>query len=236
MEKVITSEQTGGAYATEKLTILVIAPHTDDAELGAGASINRWQLEGHRVIIVNLSDTRNINGSTVGLRLRDEATKASAALGVERDDVIFGDFSTRHFSEERQRILDFLIGLRLKIKPDIVIGPSISDSHQDHSAVAQEIQRAFKAITVLGFDTYWNISEQKFPVVVEVSNLDISSKVKSLSAYSSQSAKPYMKKKNIMGQAAMRGLPRGFDYAEAFSVEQISMNLDARIGKLSDRE
>jgi LmbE family N-acetylglucosaminyl deacetylase len=232
----ITTNQTGDSHGIGKLTILVIAPHTDDAELGAGASINRWRLEGHRITIVNLSDTRNINGSTVGQRLRDEATKASAALGVERDDVIFGDFSTRHFSEERQRILDFLIELRLKLKPDIVIGPSISDTHQDHSVVAKEIQRAFKVTTVLGFDTYWNISERKFPVVVEVSNLDISSKVRSLSAYESQSGKLYMKEKNIMGQAAMRGLPRGFDYAEAFSVEQISMNLDARIGTLSDHE
>jgi LmbE family N-acetylglucosaminyl deacetylase len=218
------------------MTLLLVAPHADDAELGAGASINRWLAEGHRVVVVNLSDTQNINGEMAGLSLRAEAIAASALLGLDVKDVIFGDFPTRHFSSERQRILDFLIQIRDELRPDVIIGPSISDTHQDHGVVANEIQRAFRNSTILGFDTYWNIPEQKFPVVVEVSRQNISAKVRALSEFESQSGKKYMQKKNILSQAAVRGLPRGFDFAEAFSVVQISMNLNTRIARVSAHE
>jgi len=215
-----------------QITILVVAPHADDAELGAGATINRWLAEGHRVAVVNLSDTQNINGKIAGLNLQAEAVAASALLGIKDEDVIFGDFPTRHFSSERQRILDFLIQIRDELRPDIVIGPSISDTHQDHGVVANEIQRAFRNSTILGVDTYWNIPDQKIPMVVEVSRQNISAKVRALSEFGSQSEKRYMQQNSVLGQARIRGLPRGFDFAEAFSVVQISMNSSTRIARL----
>jgi len=213
------------------MIILVVAPHSDDAELGAGASIGRWIGEGHRVVILNLSDTSNINGQEVGLRLRAEAMAASSRLGVRRVDITFGDFPTRHFSSERQLILDFLIQIGRQLQPDVVIGPSSSDTHQDHGVVAAEIQRAFKGSTILGLDTYWNIPKQSFPMVVEVSHENILAKVAALAEFASQSNKRYMQSESVFSQGRIRGLPRGFDFAEAFSVFQISMSLATLIGK-----
>tara|TARA_B110000503_G_scaffold115055_1_gene173134 strand:- start:772 stop:1428 length:657 start_codon:yes stop_codon:yes gene_type:complete len=214
------------------MTFLVIAPHTDDAELGAGATIHRLIAEGHRVVVANLSDTQNINGEIAGLTLRKEAKSASSLLGIRDEDLIFGDFPTRYFSLERQSILDFLIDIRKTIHPDVVIGPSIADTHQDHAVVAKEMQRAFRHSTNLGFDTYWNMTNQSVSMVLEVSRANLYSKVSALAEFSSQSERIYMKEGSVISQAVMRGLPRGYEFAEAFSVDQISIPLrrpDAKV-------
>jgi LmbE family N-acetylglucosaminyl deacetylase len=203
--------------------ILVLAPHTDDAELGSGASIHRWLGEGSEVWIANLSDTSNIFGEESGRIMRQEAIAAASCLGVGRDTVIFGDFPLRRFSENRQQLLDFLCEIDRQVKPDLVLGPSISDTHQDHGVVAQEMVRAFKRASIFGFDTYWNISRQDCSVVVQATEENVKMKIESLSKYVSQSDRAYMSPEAVMSQARIRGLPRGFGFAEAFSSIQISV-------------
>jgi LmbE family N-acetylglucosaminyl deacetylase len=201
--------------------VLVVAPHADDAELGAGGSIRRWVEEGRQVHILNMSDTSSVNGSKYGADLRNEARAAAAALGVERDNVSFANFPLRHFDSNRQAILDFLVELNNDLSPEIVIGPSFGDVHQDHSVVAKEIQRAFKKTTVLGFDTYWNMNVQKVDYVNELTQGQMRAKITALAAYKSQAQRPYMQSEVIMGLAKVRGLPKGFQFAEAFSVAQL---------------
>ena len=207
------------------IKILVIAPHTDDAELGAGAAISRWHSEGHEIWILNLSDTSNVSSKQAGFNLRIEAQNASSELGVPSDHILFGDFKTREFQSERQRLLDFLIVTRNQIQPDLVIGPSANDIHQDHSSVSEEIARAFSGkSSILGYDTYWNINNQACTFVVEISEEDLNTKVRALAMFESQKNRPYMDRENIKAQARVRGLPRGYEYAEAFSVVEISMS------------
>jgi N-acetylglucosamine malate deacetylase 1 len=204
--------------------ILVVAPHIDDAELGAGGSVRRWTKEGKEVFIVNLSDTSNIHGRLHGERLRAEAIIAASELGIQESHVQFANFALRNFNTERQAILDHLIQIKNTVQPGIVLGPSIGDIHQDHSVVAFEIQRAFKGLSILGFDTYWNMTIQKCEAVMELSEADLDAKIRALSQYSSQSDRPYMKSNAVAAQARIRGLPAGFEFAEAFSISQVVMS------------
>lgn len=203
--------------------ILILAPHTDDAELGCGASIHRWLEEGNQVWIANLCDTSNVFGEESGRIMRQEALAAAECLGVGQENVIFGDFPLRRFSEYRQQLLDFLCEIERRVKPDLVLGPSISDAHQDHGVVAQEMVRAFKRASILGFDTYWNIGLQDCSVVIQATEHSVQKKIESLSKYLSQSTRPYMAPEAVVSQARIRGLPRGFVFAEAFSSIQISV-------------
>ena len=203
--------------------ILILAPHTDDAELGCGASIHRWITEGVDVWIANLSDTSNIFGSDHGQTMRREALAAARCLGVGEKNVVFGDFPLRSFSEHRQQILDFLCDLGRKVNPELVVGPSIGDSHQDHGVVAQEMRRAFSKSSLIGFDTYWNINQQDCSIVLEATNASVEKKIEALSNYKSQSDRPYMNPEVVSAQALIRGLPRRFAFAEAFSPIQISL-------------
>jgi LmbE family N-acetylglucosaminyl deacetylase len=201
----------------------VVAPHIDDAELGAGGSVRRWTKEGKEVFIVNLSDTSNIHGRRHGDRLRAEALMAAAELGIQESHIQFASFALRNFNNERQAILDYLIEIKNTVQPGLVLGPSIGDIHQDHSVVASEVQRAFKGLSILGFDTYWNMTVQKCQAVLETSKADLDAKIRALSQYSSQSDRPYMNSNAVTAQARIRGLPAGFEFAEAFSISQVVM-------------
>lgn len=198
--------------------VLVIAPHADDAELGAGGSIRRWIMEGRDVYIINLSDTSSINGGAYGERLRIEAKAASEVLGVPKNNLKFADFPLRNFHSKRQEILDYLIQCKLNLSPNLVVAPGLGDTHQDHGVVAREVERAFKGTTVLGFDTYWNMTEQKPEFVFQISEEQFETKLKALREYKSQAGRPYMHHDVIRGQARMRGLPCGFEFAESFSL------------------
>lgn len=205
--------------------ILVISPHTDDAELGCGGAISRWVRSGNLVRILHLSDTSNIFGSSHGSQLRAEACRAGEALGLQRDQIEFANFPTRHFSEVRQQVLDYLIAEGEAWKPDVIIGPDVSDTHQDHQVVANEISRAYKSKSVLRFDTYWNLLHQSPEMVVELAEEDVNRKIIALKNYTSQSLRNYMDEEVIRSQARIRGLPRGFHFAEAFAVSQVTLGL-----------
>lgn len=205
--------------------ILIISPHTDDAELGCGASIARWAREGKEIRICHLSDTSNIHGAKRGQALRQEATSAAKQLGLESANLQFGNFPTRNFPSVRQDVLDYLLSEQSKFDPDLVIGPSVLDSHQDHAIVAQEVSRAFKDRSILNFDTYWNLVRQDSGLIVEVSESDMRKKISALGEYKSQTDRAYMDEEIVLAQSRMRGLPRGFRYGEAFSVSQLSVRL-----------
>jgi LmbE family N-acetylglucosaminyl deacetylase len=59
------------------LNVLVLSPHTDDAELGAGGMINRLKEEGNTVNYVAFSSADEVNG---GYDLRAECRGAIGEL------------------------------------------------------------------------------------------------------------------------------------------------------------
>lgn len=202
---------------------LVVSPHTDDAELGAGGLIHRLASEGKQVRILHLSDTTNLHGKAHGEKLRKEAIRAAEVLGVPKNEIQVLDFPTRFFAEQRQRLLDCLVQVKRTYNPDLVLCPGTSDKHQDHEVVASEVTRAFSAQTVLGFDTHWNQRQQNPVVVVGLGLANLDAKIQAASCYKSQEAKAYMNPEVLIGQARMRGISRGFEFAEAFEPIQITV-------------
>lgn len=205
--------------------VLVLSPHTDDAELGAGGFLHRLTSQNKNVKIVHFSDTMNINGIEHGRELRTEALAGAKALGILEQNVVFGDFLTRKFSSQRQEILDFMIQVRQEFRPDLVLCPGSEDKHQDHEVICAETIRAFKSQTILGFDSHWNQRRQDTTALVELGMSDIEAKVAATSSYVSQKDNLYMHPEAILGQARMRGVARGFKFAEAFQVLQLTVTL-----------
>lgn len=62
---------------------------------------------------------------------------------LESDYTIF-KYSVRKLSEYRQEILESLIRLKKDFNPEMVIGPSLNDFHQNHQVISNEMIRAFK--------------------------------------------------------------------------------------------
>ena len=199
--------------------ILVLAPHTDDGELGCGASIARFIEEGDDVFYVAFSTANQSlpSGRPPGT-LAQELRAATAVLGIPQENVLIYDYEVRKLNYVRQEILECLVRLREDVRPDLVFMPCPHDVHQDHSTVAAEGLRAFKKVSLLGYELPWNTIEFNAQAFVGVTPAQVDTKVSALAAYGSQAGKDYMQADFIRGWARMRGVQIGARLAEAFEV------------------
>ena len=137
--------------------VLVLAPHTDDGELGAGGTIAKLVEAGSQVTYIAFSTASD--SVPQGLPpdiLKTEVKAATEALGILDKNLIVYDYQVRHLNYHRQDILEDLIKLRENNQFDLVLTPSLKDIHQDHVTIAKETVRAFKNITILWYELIWN--------------------------------------------------------------------------------
>lgn len=199
--------------------LLVLSPHTDDGEFGCGGSISKFIRLGCEVFYVAFSSAEKSipSGLPVDI-LKKEVKEATAVLGIPEKNLILFEFEVRCFPEFRQIILEEMIKLRNDIKPDIVMLPSLSDTHQDHKVIAEEGFRAFKTLKILGYEIPWNNIYFSTNLFVELNEECLNKKVNAIKCYKSQYFRKYSSEAFIRSLAITRGIQIGKDYAEAFEV------------------
>lgn len=201
--------------------VLVLAPHTDDAELGCGATIAKLSELGVNVHILVFSSAEASlpEGAKPG-ELKREFLSAVKHLGVKRENVDIRNYPVRHFMEYRQDILEELIRVKASLRPKIVLLPASSDVHQDHQVIYSEGVRAFKDVTLWGYELPWNHIGFRATGFVSVSAEHLRRKWRALQAYKTQFqlARPYFSREFIWGLAKVRGTQIKGEYAEAFEV------------------
>ena len=204
--------------------VLILAPHTDDAELGCGGTIARLVEEGTEVFVAAFStaDDSLPPGSPPDT-LKAEFLEAMPKLGVPSSNLSVFDFPVRRLSYHRQEVLEEMVRLRRDINPELVILPSGSDLHQDHQIVHGEGLRAFKDMSVLGFELPWNHIGFSAQAFVAIQRRHLEAKWTALQAYKTQIRlkRPYFSFEFIEGLALVRGVQIKTPYAEAFDVMRI---------------
>jgi len=193
--------------------VLFLGAHPDDIELGCGALLHHIGKETD-VLCVTLSD----NQKNPDLKkIRDEQLKSMKVLGVPQEKIVLGPFNTRVFPDSRQDILEYFLGLRKDFQPDLIFTHSKQDVHQDHNTMTDESLRAFRGITVLGFDVVRS-SYGFFPhFLVEVTEEDVNKKIEALAEYETYRDRYYFNSeltRSIMmrhGALAERPFAEGFD-------------------------
>lgn len=203
-------------------TILILAPHTDDGEFGCGGTIAKYAAAGARVIYAAFSAAeQSVLKDFPRDILRTEVREATYELGIKDEDCLVFDFEVRKFPELRQKILDTMIQLNQKYKPDMVFLPSINDTHQDHQTIAHEGFRAFKRTTMLAYEVPWNNLDFRTSCFIGLSEENLAKKITSLSKYKSQAHRNYASEEFITSLATTRGVQIGTRYAEAFEVVRL---------------
>jgi LmbE family N-acetylglucosaminyl deacetylase len=194
-------------------SVLFLGAHPDDIELGCGALLHHI-VNQTEVLCVTLSDNRKNPDLQ---NIKTEHYKAMEILGVPEDKVIFGPFTTRVFPDSRQEILEYFLKLRREFGPDLIFVHSKQDIHQDHLTMTDEALRAFRGITVLGFDVVRS-SYGFFPhFLVEVTEEDVNKKIEALACYETYRDRYYFNSeltRSIMvrhGALAERPFAEGFD-------------------------
>lgn len=199
--------------------VYVLAPHTDDGELGAGGVISKLIESGANVYYFAFSTAeQSVPEGFPKDILKTEVIDATSKLGIKKENVFIYNYEVRKLNYVRQEILEDLIRHRKILKPDLVLMPSLNDIHQDHSTIAQEGLRAFKNTTILGYELIWNNLTFNTTCFIRLEKKYIQAKCDSLKEYKSQGTRDYMSEEFIFSLAKTRGVQIGSDYAESFEV------------------
>jgi len=198
-------------------TFLVLAPHTDDAELGAGATIAKLRREGKTVIVASFSDVidsvpKNLPKDT----LRIEFMNSMEFLLGSTETAHCFSFPVRNFTENRQSILDKMLKLKAQYKPEVVFLPSLNDDHQDHQVIAHEALRGFKNSVLLSYELQWNMRRAEINLFSHVTSADCQKKLTALNEYKSQCFREYFSEEYIKSLLRTRGIQAGCQFAEGF--------------------
>lgn len=204
------------------MKILVISPHTDDGELGAGGSICRFIKEGNELYHAVFSCCEeSLPAYCEKDTLEKEFLAAQDVSGIKRENLFVYQNKVRHFPEVRRQILESLVLLKERIRPQLVITPSMNDYHQDHHVLALECIRCFKnESSIISYELPWNNLVSQKTCFVKLAKEDIETKWKALSSYVSQLEmdRSYFSKDYIFAVAKMRGIECNSEYAETFEV------------------
>ncbi len=197
--------------------VLFLGAHPDDIELGCGALLHHIAKETD-VLCVTLSD----NQKNPALKnLVNEHYQSMAVLGVPKEKVIIEEFITRKFPDLRQEILEYLLEIRSEFKPEIVFVHTRQDIHQDHNVATEEALRAYRGITVLGYDVVRS-SYGFFPhFLVEVTEEDVEKKIEALSQYETYHEKYYFESDLLRATMIRHGALAERPFAEGFDILRI---------------
>ena len=200
----------------EYKNILALAAHTDDVEIGCGATLYK------------LKESNDVNIKVLAFSLApgDKNTvtdEFSKSMEMMNADYELYDIPIRYLSDNRQVVLDALYKESKQNQYDIVFCPNSFDTHQDHEVVNRECFRAFKKTSILGFEMPWNVRTFNYDLFVEVSEQNLNSKVSHFECYQTQLHRPYFTKDYVFTSAKYRGYQSGKKYAEAFEVIRMVM-------------
>jgi N-acetylglucosamine malate deacetylase 1 len=200
-------------------TVLILAPHTDDAEFGCGGTISKLIEEGNNVYCVAFSACElSLQTHFPKDILITEIKEAAKELSIPAENLILYNYEVRTFNYKRQEILQDLINLRAKLNPDIVFIPSLHDIHQDHHTIAQEGLRAFKNATIFCYEVPWNNLNFNTSAFFVLSQHHLQKKFNALAKYQSQAHRPYANVDFLRSLARVRGTQINVEFAECFEV------------------
>ena len=204
------------------MNVLILSPHADDAELGCGGSAAKFIEAGDNLLWIVFSTAEDsLPANLPKDTLKIEFIGVANDIGLAENNYKIFNFKVRHLHEYRQEILDELVNIRKYFNPQLVIGPSINDYHQDHQIVANEMIRAFKTTSsIISYELPWNHVTFNTQLFIKLSEQNMSKKVTVLKNYVSQvmQNKAYFSNDVLYGLANTRGVQCNSKYAEAFEV------------------
>lgn len=197
--------------------VLLLGAHPDDIELGCGALLHQI-VKQTDVLCVTLSDNQK---NPELQNVKSEHFESMAVLGVPKEKIILGPFTTRIFHDSRQDILEYFLKLRKDFKPDLIFVHSKQDVHQDHNTMTDEALRAFRGITVLGFDVVRS-SYGFFPhFLAEVTEKAVDKKIEALSKYETYRDRYYFNSELTRSIMVRHGALAECPFAEGFDILRI---------------
>ncbi len=161
-------------------TILALAPHPDDLEIGCGATLAEHARRGDQVHIY-VATTGQVGGDAETRKAEQEA--AAKILGVAQ--VHWGRFEDTRLPASSQDLMADLERVVQKVQPDTVYVNHVDDTHQDHREMALVARSVTRYIpNVLCYETPSTLNFE--PTVFMNTHDTLNLKLKALEAHKSQ--------------------------------------------------
>lgn len=199
---------------------LAVGAHPDDIELGAAGLLLKLREQGWDLYYVAIAGT-NYEQTEVLLSELDQTCK----LMRIKEKVVMSIPNTR-LPDHTHQIRDKLGELAGRLRPGLVLIPSVRDTHQDHAVVALESIRTFRSKeTILSYELHRHGSYLFSPnVFVDIEDV-IERKLEILSCYKTQLKRAYFTEDVFRSMAIMRGAQVGIGYAEAFEAVKVFLGI-----------
>ncbi len=210
------------AGSGDRLSVLCLGAHSDDIEIGVGATLLSLMARGVRL------DVLWCVLSAVGEREREARNSAadflSAAANAKVEVMSFRD---GFFPEQGEAIKSWFETLKTRINPDVIFTHRRDDAHQDHREVCRLTWNTFRDHTVLEYEIpKWDGDlgqpnvYQPIPVSVLERKIELLNK-----HFGSQRSKQWFDAETFRGLARLRGMEcRAPErYAEAYFARKLVM-------------
>jgi LmbE family N-acetylglucosaminyl deacetylase len=199
----------------DRLSVLCLGAHSDDIEIGVGATLLSLLARGIRL------DVHWCVLSGAGERQHEARTSAadflSAAQGPHVDVMSFED---GFFPEQGEKIKRWFEGLKRRGDPDLIFTHHRDDAHQDHRLVCRLTWNTFRDHNILEYEIpKWDGDIGQPNLYMPVSADIMKRKIDLLMThFGSQRAKQWFDAETFLGLARLRGMEcRAPErYAEAF--------------------
>jgi LmbE family N-acetylglucosaminyl deacetylase len=208
------------ARAGEPLSVLCLGAHSDDIEIGAGATLLSWMAAGA------LLNVHWCVLSAQAARADEAAVSAEAFLARAAEKKIeLCEFRDGYFPYDGASLKDWFEGLKERVNPDVVLTHWQGDAHQDHREVSSLTWNSFRDHLILEYEIpKWDgdVGQPNFYVPLPEDILD--RKVELLDAhFGSQRSKDWFSAETFRGLARLRGMEAraSSGYAEAFFVRKL---------------
>jgi len=211
------------AKAGERLSVLCFGAHSDDIEIGAGATLLSLIARGV------LLDVYWCVLSGAGER--EQEARASAAdfmAGVAAARVEVMSFRDGFFPEHSEAIKSWFEALKSSVNPDVIFTHYRHDAHQDHRQVCRLTWNTFRDHFILEYEIpKWDGDLGQPNVYIPVSTGILERKIELLNLhFGSQRSKQWFDSDTFLGLARLRGIEcRAPErYAEAFFAHKLTLN------------
>jgi len=209
----------------ERLSVLCLGAHSDDIEIGCGATLLQLARLEPRL------ECRWVVWSAVASRADEAKEGAEAFLGANaaRDAVRLHSFKDGYFPAQFAEIKDAFEVIAREFKPHVVFTHTRDDRHQDHRVISDLTWNTFRNHLVLEYEIPKWDGDLGRPNFYVPASRDIAERKANalMKVFGTQRSKDWFSEETFLGLMRLRGMEcRAKEgYAEAFHARKVTLSL-----------
>lgn len=222
MMKLSFAKRGADSLDSEPLHLLCLGAHSDDIEIGCGATLLELQRAGQKLNITW------VVLSAIGKR-GDEARMGTERFASHADvRPELKEFKDGFLPYHGIEVKQFFEDLKSRVNPDVIFSHWGGDGHQDHRLVSELVWNTFRNHLILEYEIPKYDGDMGRPnVFMPIDESIARQKVAGLdAAFESQRSKAWFKPETFLGLMRLRGMesnsPSG--YAEAFYARKLVLS------------